>query len=220
MVTRMDLSWVFGSLILEALGVLIIVIITIAVVLWRKQKKDAQGTQQLANNIQSEQANRHAEVEQLLNDVLKLDGDDKEEAIKRLMDVERDFYQEFMRMYLLRDHNAVAGINDKIRRLTAPYHDLVRREVPKNYLHELPPDVAQQIDYDPEEKALEAELEKLKAKNDVLATDIALHQELLNRVYREYTALFGGELSKDTVLTAQEIQKRMESGSFGKPEAG
>jgi hypothetical protein len=211
------INWAVSALVLEALAVLVLIVAGIVLHLWRRQRRDQQAAQHLVASVQAAQVTRKDEMDKLLSEVLQLESQEKEQVLARLIEVERDFYQEFMRIYLLRDTAAVANINENVRRLTAPYHDLVRREIPKDYTHELPQEIAEEVGYDPEEHALRADLEKLQAKNATLETDLQLHQELLNRVFREYTALFGAETPGDKTLSAQEIQKRLESGTLGKP---
>lgn len=195
---------------------LFIIIITVVMVLLlsKKKKNDSKATVNLANKLNNRKVERKQELSGILSEIYHIDDEKLAEEAARLMKVENRFYQRFIKTYLTRDSEAVEKIDEEIQELFSNYNKLVPQEVQDERADMAIADI-EQIN-DPEH---ESQIARLKETINNISDDLKQYKATLNRLFYEYTAMFGVDVDPRNQLSAKEIMTRLESGKLGDYES-
>lgn len=180
-----------------------LVTIALAVLLTRsarRRKRDTSATEQLVEKVRASQVERRDELKKVLESGYGYSGEELEEKTKRLMDVEKHFYERFITTYLNRDSGAVKEMDEHLKAVIRPYVEMKPS---------LPEPVEETIG---DEES--ADVSRLREKLQRLSEDVTVYRDTLNRVFSEYTAMFGVHLNPKQQLSAEEIIGRLESGQL------
>ena len=188
-------------------------LVLMAVVAWifMRRAKDRKAAVALLDKVRAGESERLAELERTLVES-GLAPSDARIGAQRLLHGELEFYDRFVLAYLDRDAAAVQALDERLRDLVEPYLALKRE-----------PAAAEPVAVEGPDRA--PEIERLKQAVRNLSEEMGLYHATLNRVFSEYTAMFGVHLDPKVQLTAKEILNRLESGELkgegeeGKPES-
>lgn len=199
----------FAALVSIVLGLLIFFV-------FRRRSRDTAAATDLVKKVKETEQVRRGEIEKLLT-AQGLSGAELGETVKRLMKVERQFYEEFIRTYLTRDSEGVKEMDVKLKAVIAPYAEL--RKGGGAPAAPAAPEAAGSPAAGGADPAASGDVERLKATVRNLSEEISIYRETLNRVFSEYTAMFGVNLDPKQQLTAKEIMERLNSGDLAGPGA-
>ncbi|MCP1676194.1 LPS O-antigen subunit length determinant protein (WzzB/FepE family) [Natronocella acetinitrilica] len=214
-------QWLVMILIGELAIILALVLALVGILAMRKRGRDRAAADKLFNRVRASEASR----QQWLRDTLAtrggLEGDALEAKINEVINAERRFYEQFMDLYVNRDTEAAEQMPERVDELVRPYVDIEGATVsdPGNTAEsaatpakpEVQPDVVDDI-------PVSATPAVLQERTRKLAADVTIYRQTLNRVFAEYTAMFGVHVDASRELSAQEIIDRLESGQLADPD--
>ncbi|KAB7622626.1 hypothetical protein [Alkalilimnicola sp. S0819] len=173
---------------------------------WRGRRRDRSAADNLVSRVREQRDVRRQELQQVLQEKYGLEGEELQAQTERLMAAERDFYDQFISTYLTRNSEAVSQMDEQLRDVLKPYTELQPEPVSGGDAPERAPG-GREPGMDPK-------------RVEELADDIRLYRQTLNRVFAEYTAMFGVHLDASQELTARQILERLESGQLTGEEEG
>lgn len=198
-----EVNWVSVIAIGEFALLMTAILIYLAVVLSRRSRRDNAAARELVDRVKSNEADRGAELDNRLRAALGAEPhEDISELVNELVKAERGFYEDFLKTYLTHDSEAVSRMDVRLQDLASRYLDLNR------------PDSGEETEPQAEGGGT-PEAPKMRD----MAEDLILYRNTLNRVFSEYTAMFGVHLDSTQELTAKEILNRLESGQLAGEDA-
>ena len=199
-----EVHWVSVIAISEFALLMTAILVYLVTYLGRRTRRDNAAANELVERVKSNEADRGAQLNDRLKQVLGAeDGQELTALVQELLSAERGFYEDFLKTYLNHDSQAVSRMDVRLQHLTARYLELKR-----------PATNQSQEDNEPAGGDSGAESAKFRD----MADDLILYRDTLNRVFSEYTAMFGVHLDSTQELTAQEILQRLETGQLAGEE--
>ena len=199
-----EVHWVSVIAISEFALLMTAILVYLVTYLGRRSRRDNAAANELVERVKSNEADRGAQLNDRLKRALGAeDGQDLTALVQELLSAERGFYEDFLKTYLNHDSQAVSHMDVRLQDLTTRYLEL-KRPTPDETQSDTAPAVGDS-GADP-------------AKYRDMADDLILYRDTLNRVFSEYTAMFGVHLDSTQELTAQEILQRLESGQLAGDE--
>ncbi len=199
-----EVHWVSVIAISEFALLMTAILIYLVTYLGRRSRRDNAAANELVERVKSNEADRGAQLNDRLKRALGTEnGEDLSALVQELLSAERGFYEDFLKTYLNHDSQAVSRMDVRLQDLTERYLELKR-----------PAPDQSQSDEGPAGDDSGAESAKFRD----MADDLILYRDTLNRVFSEYTAMFGVHLDSTQELTAQEILQRLETGQLAGEE--
>lgn len=198
-------DWI--SLIALAEFALLVTVLLAGLFAWilRRRRRDRAAAENLVAKVRQREGRRHDEL-QLRFKEAGIADDRAEDLCQRLIANERHFYDQLLAVYLERDADGMAHMDERLKSVIAPYLSLAR-STPSA----APSAAAPAAD--------DGETARLRQMVHTLSQDMSLYRTTLNRVFSEYTAMFGVHLDPRQQLTAREIADRLETGELSGTEA-
>lgn len=209
-----ELDWISFIAIAEFAGILVLALGFVFYLAMRSKKRDSHAATDLVKKVQSEQPERRSALEGLLAASRGLEGDELKKESKRLIELEERLYEHIIRTYLTRDSAALLEIDDKFKSVLAPYLELGGS---KSAAPAATP-VSEGETNEAEAAGNNAGDERLRERLNKLSEDLILYRDTLNRVFSEYTAMFGVHIDSRQQLSAQEIMHRLDTGELAGSE--
>ena len=200
----------------EFLIIIVIALVAFFFIMSRKKKSDANATTNLANKIKSKKVERKSELSSVLSETYNIEGKDLKKETEKLIKLENQFYQRFIKTYLTRDANAVEMIDEDLKELLMNYNQLVPKHDQRDERAEEALAVIDSLSDDKAEN--EAQAERLKETINNLSDDLKQYKNTINRLFFEYSAMFGVDVDPRNQLSATEILSRLETGRLGDEE--
>ena len=200
----------------EFLVIIIIALVAFLFIMSRRKKSDTNATSNLANKIKSKKVERKSELSSVLADTYNIEGDKLKKETEKLMKLENQFYQRFIKTYLTRDANAVEMIDEDLKELLQNYNKLVPKHDQKDERAEEALAVIDNLSEDNAEN--EEQISRLKETINNLSDDLKQYKNTINRLFFEYSAMFGVDVDPRNQLSATEILSRLETGRLGDEE--
>lgn len=203
-------DWVSLIAIAEFALLITLVLLVVSTFILRRRSRDRGAATALVDKVKQGESARRGELRKLLLEQLGLAEDEAGATAQRLIDAEKRFYEEFIRTYLSRDDEGVLAMDERLRSVLAPYLSLKRGEAAAA------PAGVVAVDGAEESEGLDRgpEVERLKASLRNLSEEMVIYRETLNRVFSEYTAMFGVHLDPAQQLSAKEILDRLNTGEL------
>lgn len=204
---------------LAAAEFLMIIIIALAAFLFvvsKRKKSDTNATSNLVNKIKSQKVERKSELSSVLAETYNIEGDKLQKETAKLVKLENQFYQRFIKTYLTRDANAVEMIDEDLKELLANYNQLVPKQEQRDERAEEALAVIDNLSDDSAEH--EEQIKHLKDTINNLSDDLKQYKNTINRLFFEYSAMFGVDVDPRNQLSATEILSRLETGRLGDEE--
>jgi len=198
-------DWISLIALAELTALLTVVLCGVGVWLLRRWRRDNAAASQLVDKVKQSDPARCRELETLLEARLGLSGAELSERALRLLANEHRFYELFIDAYLRRDSETVQRLDEGLRAVIAPYLELIQAE---------PTTIVVPTDTDQGDLE-QADATRLRAMVRGLNDELSVYRETLNRVFSEYTAMFGVQLDATQQLSAKEIMERLASGELG-----
>ncbi len=200
----------------EFLIIIIIALVAFLFVMSRRKKSDSNATANLANKIKSKKIERKSELSSILSETYNIEGDKLKKETEKLIKMENQFYQRFIKTYLTRDADAVEMIDEDLKELLKNYNQLVPKQEQRDERAE---EALAVIDNLSEDQAdYESQISRLKETINNLSDDLKQYKNTINRLFFEYSAMFGVDVDPRNQLTASEILSRLETGRLGDEE--
>ncbi len=199
-----QMQWLYMIIVGE---LALIALLVLALLLYRvvsKGRKDQAAAQQLVERVKDGEQDRRQWLMSLLQERHGMDGDELANKADELLRAERRFYEHFIDIYVQRDADEASNLSQSVQALLKRYTDM-------------PPPTAVPEEAPPGDTPAERESSPTRSAQE-LAADVALYRRTLNRVFNEYTAMFGVQLENERELTAREILERLESGQLAGPD--
>ena len=200
----------------EFLIIIIIGIVAFLFVMSRRKKSDTNATSNLANKIKSSKVERKSELSNILADTYNIEGKKLKKETEKLIKLENQFYQRFIKTYLTRDANAVEMIDEDLKELLTNYNKLVPKHDERDERAEEALAVIENLSEDTGEQ--EEQINRLKETINNLSDDLKQYKNTINRLFFEYSAMFGVDVDPRNQLSATEILSRLETGRLGDEE--
>jgi hypothetical protein len=196
-------DWI--SLIALAEFALVVTLVLAGVLAWilRRRRRDRAAAEGLVAKVRKSEPQRRGALRERFEEA-GIAADEAEDLCQRLIANERHFYDHLLAVYLERDAEGMGRMDERLQSVVAPYLTLARSGAPAA----------------PAAAAADTrDTERLRQMVQTLSQDMSLYRGTLNRVFSEYTAMFGVHLDPKQQLTAREIVDRLESGELaGAPE--
>jgi hypothetical protein len=192
-------DWI--SLIVLAEFALIVTLVLAGVLagILRRRRRDRAAAEGLVAKIRKSEPQRRGALKERFEDA-GIGADEAEDLCQRLIANGRHFYDHLLAVYLERDAEGMGRIDERLESVIASYLTLARTGAPAA----------------PAAAATDTgETARLRQMVQMLSQDMSLYRGTLNRVFSEYTAMFGVHLDPKQQLTAREIADRLESGELG-----
>jgi hypothetical protein len=208
-----------------AIGEFLLLIILFAAstffLFFKKRKQDTRATHNLINKIQAGKAKRADDLSNVLEKVYNIRGDEVHAQAQKLIRLENQFYQKFIRTYLTRDANAIEIIDDELKHILDNYTQLANSTSPETGAEQVI-EYIEMIEKDGLGEENEASSEKITSlKNSIqqVNEELKLYRITLNRLFFEYANIFGVDVDPRNQLSAKEVLRRLESGQLADHEA-
>ncbi len=204
---------------LAAAEFLVIIVIALAAFLFvvsKRKKSDTNATSNLVNKIKSQKLERKSELSGVLAETYNIEGDKLKKETEKLVKLENQFYQRFIKTYLTRDANAVEMIDEDLKELLANYNQLVPKQESRDERAEEALAVIDNLSDDSGEH--DEQIKRLKDTINNLSDDLKQYKNTVNRLFYEYSAMFGVDVDPRNQLSATEILSRLETGRLGDEE--
>lgn len=194
-----SVDWI--SLLVIAEFALLVSLALAALIIWgvRRRRRDASAAADLIAKVRLSEPERRAELEKQLQET-GLPAAEAKQVMERLLSSEHRFYDQLIATYLNHDAEGVRRLDERLKAVLGPYLSLKRPEPPAA-VEAAAPDRGDEV-------------ERLKQGVRNLSEEMGLYRETLNRVFSEYTAMFGMQLDPKQQLTAKEILDRLNSGEL------
>ncbi|MGD8429298.1 MAG: hypothetical protein PVH31_02725 [Ectothiorhodospiraceae bacterium] len=167
----------------------------------RRRRADHAASDALARRVREAAEDRQRALQELLELRGDLDGSERDDTIVQALEAEGRFYDHLIRTYMHRDAEGIRSMDTRLEAVLQPYRALATRTVEAGA--PLPAEAGE------DEPATD---DRAAAPNRALKQELDLYHSALNRLFAEYTAMFGITISRDSQLTAQEIIQRLDSG--------
>ncbi len=212
--TNTDILMVLAAA--EFLIIIIIALIAFFFVVSKRKKSDSNATSNLVNKIKSQKVERKSELSSVLAETYNIEGDKLKKETAKLVKLENQFYQRFIKTYLTRDANAVEMIDEDLKELLANYNKLVPKQEHRDERAEEALAVIDNLSDDSGEH--DEQIKHLKETINNLSDDLKQYKNTVNRLFYEYSAMFGVDVDPRNQLSAAEILSRLETGRLGDEE--
>ncbi len=200
----------------EFLIIIVIALVAFLFVVSKRKKSDTNATSNLANKIKSHKVERKSELSSVLAETYNIEGDKLKKETEKLVKLENQFYQRFIKTYLTRDANAVEMIDEDLKELLANYNQLVPKQDFRDERAEEALAVIDNLSDDSGEH--KEQIKHLKETINNLSDDLKQYKNTINRLFFEYSAMFGVDVDPRNQLSATEILSRLETGRLGDEE--
>lgn len=216
-----DFDWISFIAIAEFALIVTVILALVVTAAVRLRKRDNRAAQALVKKVKQDEGDRRSHFKGMLAENFGLEGEELDKKINELIAHEQDFYEFFVTTYLNRDSGKLQSADDQLKGLLSKFANLKG----KTQVIEAEPEEAAEAPENLDELGLgdvgnSDDIEKLRKKLFALAEDVALYRDTLNRVFSEYTAMFGVHVDPQVRLSAQEIMERLDSGNLGGGEDG
>jgi uncharacterized protein YdbL (DUF1318 family) len=182
-------------------ALLMVLLVAIATVtLMRRRRRENDAAHGLAARVKEGEVERRHSLQAQLAKAYGIDEGDAEKLAAQLVGLERQFFQELIRAWLTRDSGALGQMDEQLRGVVQPYLGMQPTAAPAAA---------------DSSAASSEDVERVKALLKNNADELTLYRETLNRLFAEYTAMFGAQLDPKQQLTAKEIMERLKSGQLG-----
>ncbi|MCC5812732.1 MAG: hypothetical protein JJU06_20415 [Ectothiorhodospiraceae bacterium] len=198
-----QMQWLYMIIVGELALIALLVLGLLSYRLVSKGRKDRAAARQLVERVKNGEVDRRQWLRATLEERYGLADEDLERKTDELLGAERRFYEHFIDIYVQRDADEASNLSQPVQALLKRYTEM--------------PAAAAQEDAPEVPTAPGAEATPTRSAQE-LAADVALYRRTLNRVFNEYTAMFGVQLDNERELTAREILDRLESGQLAGPE--
>ena len=175
----------------ETAGVLFIVIVVWAFLVFQGKSKDKKAIKTLIANFNDDSETHKAELKSFLGRC-GLTSKTQEERLASLLNAERTFLQTFITLYRKRDAQGVSELHGPLQELTAPYRAMfvgtpATSEKPGD---DQDPSDAGQIDLPVGEEAAHARILELEEENARLTDELEVTRGTLDKMLNEYSSMF------------------------------
>ncbi len=171
--------------ILEALIGFSLFSTVLLIIFSRRKNQERQAVGKLIGRLRKIENDRLQELSDILNEIGHLAPDQLETLLEEIKQHEKTLYQQIFKLFLDRDVKLLGKIQQRIKDLSQPYHDLLKN------LPQQGPDLSDEL------QQAQHEIQRLKAESDQLAKQLEVAMETIDRVSSEYTNMFGGGKSKE-----------------------
>lgn len=196
-------TWITLIALAEAALLLGVALTVVGLAVGRRRQRDAAAARTLAGRIRKDASSRRERLSERLSDERGLDAGQAQAAAADVVAAETDFLRTLLRTYRRRD-------SDQLARMDTHLHDVGRH-------YERIPIAASALaaETDGTDTGTAGEAASLQAELTDLKADLQLHRDALNRLFAEYTAMFGTEIDRNAQLSATEILERLDTGELG-----
>ncbi len=171
--------------ILEALIGVSLFSTVLLIIFSRRKNQERQAVGKLIGRLRKVENDRLKELSDILHEIGHLAPDELETLLEEIKQHEKALYQQVFKLFLDRDVKLLGKIQQRIKDLSQPYHDLLKN------LPQQGPDLSDEL------QQAQHEIQRLKAESDQLAKQLEVAMETIDRVSSEYTNMFGGGKSKE-----------------------
>lgn len=200
-------DWVSVLAVVEFAALVSIVLAVLLVWIVRRRRCDQSAADDLIARLRRGELERRAELQDQLTDAGLPETEAKQQALQ-LVGNEHRFHEQYLATYLDRDAGELRRLDERLRALLGPYLSLGRAA-------SAVPAAATASAAAPEATADRGpELERLRQALRNLSEEMSLYRDTLNRVFSEYTAMFGVNLDPGRPLSASEIMQRLDTGEL------
>ncbi|MBA1147192.1 hypothetical protein H0Z60_08965 [Ectothiorhodospiraceae bacterium WFHF3C12] len=197
-------DWIMLIALVEAVLLMGLALAVIALVARRRNRRDRAAADTLAGRIKDGGAARRDALTERLTEQRGLDSEQAEAAAGDILAAEEGFVRNLLRTYIRRDAARLARMDKSIHHLGEAYE-----RIPL-------PEAADTVDDGADADASEADdARAASGDGERLEEDLQLYKDALNRVFAEYTAMFGTRIDHGGQLSATEILERLETGELG-----
>lgn len=204
--------WISLIAIAEFALLMAVLVAVIVGVVMRRRRRENSAANDLAARVSGQIPQRLDDLRASLGKAFGLTGADLQKQADKLVALENEFYDQLIRAWLTRDSKVLSQMDDQLRAVVTPYLDM-RAAAPQ------PGQASAPAAESTAGGAPGNDAARLKALLNKANDDIMLYRETLNRVFSEYTAMFGVHLDPNQQLTAHEILERLKSGQLVGDEA-
>ena len=195
-----DSDWILIIAVAEFALIVTLALVVIGVRVFRRARRETSAAEGLVSKVKSGEASRRSELETLLANNYGLKGEALKDKAHELQRVEKRFYEQFIHTYLSRDTEGLLKTDERLQVVIGACLGM-----------QAAPGVAAA---EPDTGAGSADIANLKSMISNQSTEMTVYREALNKVFSEYTAMFGVHLDPRRQLTAKEIMARLESGQL------
>jgi len=173
-------------LLLEAIAVLTLAVVIGIWLLSRRKRRERQTVNNLINRLKKVEHGQCQELEESLREIQTLPDDKRRALIDEIMEREKALYRQIMKLFLERDLSLLGKLDERVRELTKPYHELLR---------DLPPgeDPATAVAL----AKAEEEIMRLKLETERLAEQLQVAVETIDDLSTEYTRMFAPDKTNE-----------------------
>lgn len=159
----------------------------------RRKRQERQAVGSLVKRLHKVEDDRSQELTEILQEICELAPDQLETVLKQIASHEKSLYQQIFRLFLNRDVQLLEQIDQRIREMSKPYHELL-----KNLPNQEDPALAEAL------QQAEQEIARLKIESEHLAEQLEVAMGTIEQVSAEYSNMFGQAKPPMELEAAQE----------------
>lgn len=212
-----QMQWLYMILLGELVVILALVLAIVLIVGMRRRGRDRQAAATLASRVKQGEPEREKLLRKELSERLGLEGPALDAKIQQLLSAEQAFYEQLMLLYVKRDTELAKRLPERVDDLVRPYREIEAPKKPLEPAEAAAPSVATATGSaasDEEDIPVSATPAVLLERTRRLAQDVTAYRQTLNRLFAEYTAMFGVQIDESKELSAQEVMERLETGQL------
>lgn len=190
-----EINSVIAVFVGEALIALLLVFIIMLLISMKRKSRDRAAATGLIKKVSSGGEMREQELLDLLGEDSGIDDENLKSYIKGIQEQEKALYQHVIQLYLKRDVQMLAKIDQQVQALSEPYRQLLSE---KSGGTEIDPALQEEVD------RIKAEQEMLRNDNERLATQLGVAMETMDEVSTEYSMMFGGSKAVEELSASKE----------------
>ncbi len=190
-----EINSVIAVFVGEALIALLIVFVIMLLISMKRKGRDRAAATGLIKKVSKGGEMREQELLDLLGEDSGIDDESLKSYIKGIQEQERGLYQHVIQLYLKRDVQMLAKIDQQVQALAEPYRQLLSE---KSGETEMDPALQEEIE------KIKAEQERLRSDNERLAAQLGVAMETMDEVSSEYSMMFGGSKAAEELSASKE----------------